>query len=97
MREVDIRLPASLPSDRLSELVERSIAAEGLTIARKGSLATYPGSIHWHLKQGKRSGTLELTWWPEGRRCWFKVAEGRQGDWIDPAISRLQARLEKIS
>lgn len=50
-------------------------------LAAGWSLATYPGSQHWHIKQGKRPGMLEVTHWPQEGRLWVSVHENRDGGW----------------
>jgi hypothetical protein len=61
----------------------------------KGTLANYPGCVHWHYKKGKARGTLEITWWERENRLWFKVAKGRTGDWIEGSITRLKGKIER--
>ena len=63
------------------------IASElNLVVTLRGTLKSYPGSIHWHLKQGKAKGVLEITLWQD--RAWLSVQEGRKGDWIEDAIKK---------
>jgi hypothetical protein len=95
MREIDLHLPSILKDAAIQDLVARACAAEGLRVSLKGTLAKYPGSVHWHLKNGKQPGTLELTWWPPARRLWFKVAAGREADWVDESLGRLLERIER--
>ena len=45
----------------------------------KGTLASYPGCIHWHLKMGTQKGHLEITWWEAENRLCFKVAKVEWG------------------
>ena len=95
MLEVEAVLPPRARLARLERVVEASIAAEDLTITLKGTLAKYPGCVHWHCKQGTARGTLEITWWPPKRRLWFKVSAGRGGDWVERVMPRLQQALER--
>jgi hypothetical protein len=74
-------------------VVEAASAAEGLWVARKAAMATYPGSIHWHLRRGNDPGTIEVTVWPAGRRIWLKVHPLRNTLWVEPAAERLKERL----
>jgi hypothetical protein len=62
----------------------------------KGTLASYPGSIHWHFKQAQPRGTLEITWWESGHRLWFKVARGRTSEWMLKSIPQLKEQIEKL-
>ena len=91
----EVAVPPEVDLGRCEQVVESACAAEGLRVARKATLATYPGSIHWHVKRGNESGTLEITVWPEGRRVWLKVQAGRAAPWIEVATARLKARLEE--
>lgn len=57
-----------------------------LEISEPTTLRSYPGCVHWHITQTGKSGVLELTWWPGGRRFWFKVAANRKAEWIDDLL-----------
>ena len=94
MTEIELVLPASARAARVSRVVEQAAAAAGLTPALKGTLARYPGCVHWHFRKRGTSGTLEITWWPRGRRLWIKVAGNRRGAWMDTVIPRLQRSIE---
>ena len=94
MLQVEINLPPHLPSNSIPGLVEEACSSLNLDRATRGTLAKYPGSIHWHYKNGKARGTLEITWWARERRLWIKVAAGRRADWIDALIPRLKRTLE---
>jgi hypothetical protein len=61
----------------------------------RDTLRAYPGCTHWHYKSGKVRGVLEITWWPKTGRLWFKIASGRQADWIGPCVERLRATLSR--
>lgn len=99
MQTVEIVLPSPLPEPvaaaDIPALIEQVCLAHPLTIALRTTLASYPGCAHWHLRQGKASGTLELTWWPKKHRLWFKVAKQRNGSWIDMCLPQLKAELEQ--
>lgn len=90
MTEIDIPIPATAQNAAIVKAVELAAQKVGLTLTLKGTLATYPGCIHWHYKNGKERGTLEITWWPQGKRLWFKVAANRWGEWVPDAVSRLK-------
>ena len=75
--------------------IESAFSAMSLTMTLHGTLRQYPGCHHWHLKQGQEPGTLELTWWPEKNRLWFKIASKRRGEWMESAISAFQSSLER--
>ena len=95
MIEVDVLLPDFCEPDAVPRVVEQACALEGLTLTLKGTLKKYPGSLHWHYRQGNLSGTLEVTWWEQGRRLWFKLASGRTGLWTERAIHRLMGDIEQ--
>lgn len=94
MFEIDVRLPDGAVLAALPDQIEEQCQAEGMISAMRGTLATYPGCIHWHFKRSGQPGTLEVTWWPKASRLWFKVADGRDGPWIKPAITRVKAAFE---
>ncbi len=94
MVEIDIDIPPVTDLDRAAELVEDVCARANLSMSMKGTLARYPGCIHWHFKQGRERGTLEITLWPAQRRLWFTVHENRRAEWIAEAISHLKDELE---
>jgi hypothetical protein len=95
MIEVEVKIPAHALSAAIPRIVEQVCATEGLTLSLKGTLAKYPGSIHWHFKKGLAPGTLEITWWEKQKRLWFKVAAGRRGAWIDDSIVRMKEQIEQ--
>ena len=80
MLEVELQIPDSAESEAVLRIVEQVCASNELTCSLKGTLVSYPGSIHWHFKQGKQKGTLEITWWESEQRLWFKVASGRTSE-----------------
>jgi hypothetical protein len=86
---VDLPLPARAAPAAVERALEAACPAHGLRLVRQGTLKTYPGSTHWHFKLGQARGTLEITYWPQQRRAWFKVAAGRRAAWIESAIARL--------
>ena len=95
MIEIELQIPDSVNSDTLVGVVEHTCIAHGLTCTLKGTLAGYPGCVHWHFKQGRQKGILEITWWEVERRLWFKVAQNRRGEWIEASIPLLKEQIEK--
>jgi hypothetical protein len=79
MIEVELQIPADARNDAVVKIVEQVCDENPLICALKGTLATYPGCIHWHFKQDKK-GTLEISWWESENRLWFKVTKGRVGE-----------------
>ncbi len=79
--------------DAESVVVEESTRL-GLTISSDGKLASYPGSRHWHLKNGRRTGTLEVTLWPSRNRLWVTYHSNRVGDgWVSESAIVLAREL----
>ena len=93
MLEVELQIPTVAKSDSVDKVIEQVCSANNLTCTLKGTLASYPGCIHWHFKMGKQKGTLEITWWKSKNRLWFKVAKGRTGDWINEALPQLKQEI----
>ena len=89
MQNIDIPLPTTLDNKTIETFIDAAIAQCGLGITLRDTLKKYPGSIHWHLKLGRKSGILEVTLWPEQHRAWFSVQSGRRAPWIADEISRL--------
>ena len=94
MIEVELQIPVSAKSNSVVKIVEQVSNANGLTQVLKGTLASYPGSVHWHFKKNKEKGTLEITWWKIESRLWFKVAKGRMGEWVDEILPKLKRQIE---
>ena len=96
MVEVELQITKGVASKTVQRIVEEVCASNELTCALKGTLVSYPGSIHWHFKQGKQRGTLEITWWESEHRLWFKVASGRTSESILKNIPELKEQVEKL-
>jgi hypothetical protein len=94
MIEVDLQIPSGVNGEQIVKVVERVCTANDLACARKGTLASYPGCIHWHFRLGRQKGTLEITWWESEDRLWFKAAKGRTGEWINEALPKLKKEIE---
>ena len=94
MIKVELQIPANVSSEHVIEVVEKVCVSHHLVCVRKGTLAGYLGSTHWHFKMGKQKGTLEITWWEAKNRLWLKVAKGRMGNWMTENITALQKKIE---
>src|SRR5262249_5582781 len=94
MITLDVNIPPDCNLSNAETLIERCCERENLTVTLKGTLVQYPGCVHWHVKQGKERGTLEITLWPQARRLWFKMSDGRAADWIEPTMRSLYETLE---
>ena len=95
MKEIEISLPQGADFARVSRIIEETIVANGLQITLKAALGKYPGSTHWHIKNGKHKGILEITLWPKHSRSWFSIQAGRKARWIQPKISLLQKQFKR--
>ena len=94
MIEVEFQTPADARSDGVVRIVEQVCIDHGLRCSLKGTLAGYPGCIHWHYRKVRQKGTLEITWWERENRLWFKVAKGREGAWMEESIAELKEQIE---
>jgi len=83
MQEVEFKVPAEFAFAEAEALIESVCAAHGLDVAMKTSLASFPSSVHWHCKNKKEKGTLELTAFARDRRIWAQVQSGRKAPWIE--------------
>ena len=93
MENVAIPLPRHVEGDTVAQVIDDALAESGLTVTLRDSLKKYPGCVHWHAKNGRASGTLEITLWPQERRAWFTVQDGRKAPWIEEKLSSLSADL----
>jgi hypothetical protein len=94
MREVEFKVPPSAQLIDAGSVIEATCAAEGLQIGMKGTLASFPGSTHWHFKRPKERGTLEITLFPRDRRIWAQIQDGRRAEWIEPCLANIRHTLE---
>jgi len=97
MIELDISLPEQTTTIHVKRCVQFACDELGLTISMETSLASYPGSVHWHIKNGKKKGTLELTTWPGRRPLWAKVQTGRRADWIEQSLPELCQKIQHFA
>ncbi len=95
MIEVEIQIPSAVKPQVVIRQVEQVCADNDLTLTLKGTLAGYPGCVHWHFKKHKQAGTLEVTWWKNEHRLWFKVADHRKGTWIEEELPILKKKIEQ--
>ena len=96
MIEINIEVPENANTDIVVDSVERVCLQHQVNCTLKGTLASYPGSTHWHFKAGKQKGTLEITWWENKNRLWFKVADGRTSKWIEESLPKIKEEIEKL-
>ena len=77
---------AGLTGDDARQRVDEIATACGLRISLEGTLATDPGSLHWHFKYGEHAGVLELTISPRSGRAVLSIHQNRMRDWIPAAV-----------
>ncbi len=94
MRNVEITLPVDVRDERIEEAVDQAIASAELSVTLRDTLQAFPGCIHWHVQNGRESGTLEITFWPSEHRAWFSVQQARKAPWIDAKIKLLEAAIK---
>jgi hypothetical protein len=94
MKEFEFHVPTECDLSGAEDMIEKAAAERGLHIGMKGSLAAYPGCIHWHFKIQGQKGTLEITLYLKDRRIWAQVQDGRRADWIDAELPRLRHAIE---
>jgi len=82
------------PRQDLPSIIEEAAKSLGLVTTQVTTLSTYPGSVHWHFKQGTGRGTLEMTYWPERWRAWLSYRSGRDAEWIPPTIREFKRFVE---
>jgi hypothetical protein len=93
MKTLDLQFCEPDPGTTLLRACEEA----ALTLSAPHHLASYPGSLHWHICLSGSKGVLEVTWWPANRRFWLKVAANREGPWIGEAIEIILGRFAKGS
>ena len=95
MQEVEFQVPGGCDLANAENLIEHVCAALDLRPVMKSTLASYPGSVHWHYKRGKEKGTLELTVAPGSRRIWAQVHTTRGGAWIAEVLPRVRQEIQQ--
>jgi hypothetical protein len=72
------------------ELVERICMQQNLTSTMKGSLKSIDANTHWHFKNGKVKGVLEITLMHNTGEIILAVHENRNDDWVKTAMQQLE-------
>jgi hypothetical protein len=85
MKRWDLPFSPGLP-DRIEPLA----ATLGLTCTHRTTLATLPGSQHWHFKLGQQKGVVEITVWKS--QAWLSIQSGR----TTPDTERLAEQLARL-
>ena len=95
MRDIEISLPEHYENDTVARAIDAALIESGLRITMRDTLKKYPNCIHWHAKNGNKSGTLEVTFWPQKSRAWFTVQSGRNAPWIEEKLALVAAKLQQ--
>jgi hypothetical protein len=93
--DIEISLPPSVDCGKIARVIDDAIAQIDLSITLRDSLKKFPDCIHWHAKNGRESGTLEITLWPREHRAWFTIYSGRAAPWIDAKMKLLEEFLHR--
>jgi hypothetical protein len=94
MTVTEFAVPSGCGLSGAASLIEKACLECGLRISTRATVGSYPGCIHWHVKRGIQSGTLELTLWEAKRRVWASVQDGRRAAWIDEALPQVKNAVE---
>ena len=95
MQTIEIELPRRANLHKVKKAIEATLVAVGLEVSMRGTLKKFPGCIHWHAKSAGRSGTLELTLWPQQHRAWMSIQSGRAANWIPKKLPEVQNALAR--
>lgn len=95
MKDIEIPLPPDMECAKVAHAIDDVIAEMGLTVTLRDSLRKFPGCTHWHVKNGRDPGTLEITLWPQEHRAWFSIQSGRTAPWIDERVKWIAQLLEE--
>jgi hypothetical protein len=94
MTAFDVAISPAVDFEKIERAVDDACLGSGLTVHSKSTLRQYPGCVHWHIRKGKLTGTLEITLWPQIGRLWFVVHENRKATWIDDVLPVLRAHMQ---
>ena len=95
MQNIAIELPRGAILSEVEKTIEATLAAIGLQVSLRGTLKKFPGCTHWHARNPGRSGTLELTLWPQQHRAWISIQSGRTSEWITAKLPEVQQALDR--
>ncbi len=91
-----VDLPASIPRNRVAEIVSRAAHAVGLYISHVGSYSRkkYPNSAHWHFKRDKKeAGLIDATYWDVKSLLWLMIRHS-EPEWVHRMAPKLQKALQ---
>jgi hypothetical protein len=61
LRNVEIPLPFGIDCLEVERAIDKALAQVGLQISLRDTLKKFPDCVHWHAKNGRGVGTLEIT------------------------------------
>ena len=94
MTDIEFDVPQSANLRGAAALIEKACQECGLRISTRFNPQKESGCIHWHVKRGILSGTLELTLCDTKRRIWASVKDNRRAPWMDEDLPRLKEAVE---
>jgi len=94
MQNIEIPWSSEIGDGQFGRIIDQAIDAAGLIVTLRGSLKSFPGCTHWHVKNGQERGTLEITAWPREHRAWFSIQSGRKARWIGEKVKLLQELID---
>lgn len=89
-----IKTPSKVDWSAAPAIIEAACTELGLVQGLRGSLAKYPGAIHWHYKMPAQAGTLEITVSESRHEIWISVQSGRRAEWIPDKVAQIVAMVE---
>jgi hypothetical protein len=95
MQIIEISVPRGANLAKVEKTINATLAAVGLQVSLRGTLKKFPGCTHWHAKIPGRSGTLELTLWPQQHRAWISIRSSRAAEWIAEKLPEVQKALSQ--
>jgi hypothetical protein len=95
MQVIEIALPQGANLSKVEKKIDATLAAFGLQVSLRGTLKKFPGCTHWHARSPGKSGTLELTLWPQQHRAWISIQRGRAAKWITKKLPEIQNVLQR--
>jgi hypothetical protein len=90
MKEYPIQVEQHVDAKQVELAVEKCSRELGLLNPMRGTLAKYPGCVHWHFRKPLVNGTLEVTSWPSGNRLWISVQQGRRAEWLEETVPSME-------
>jgi len=96
LRHIEINLPKGIDASAAERAIDAAIVAARLRVTLHTTLKKYTGCIHWHVKPAdlpSTAGTLEITLWPQKKRAWIALQDGRRADWIEEKMKAIDSAL----